>query len=146
MAHVHEEKDRLRKALLKSLSLTAFLALPISALCIVFAPEMIRLLLGHQWLAAGTPFALLTATYIHSCFGEVALRYFRRWGAHSMITMQSLYGPAYRLRHLGGILWPHDGVCVSSGRVVAMAAVAMLAAARAVDISARDILSVHARG
>ena len=148
MAHVHEEKDRLRKALLKSLSLTAFLALPISALCIVFAPEIIKLLLGHQWLAAATPFALLTATLYPQLSRRSCFAIFQALGRpHWMITMQSLHAVLL----IACVIWAASyGLTTVCAAVLvvwcAMAAVAMVAAARAVDIASRDILSVHARG
>ena len=148
MAQVHEEKDRLRKALLKSLSLTAFLALPVSAFCIVFAPEIIRLLLGQQWLAATAPFALLAATLYPHLSRRTCFAVFQAMGRpHWMITMQSLHAVLL----VAGVIWATSygltTVCASVLVVwCAMAAVAMLAAARALDIPAWDVLSVHARG
>ena len=148
MAQVQEDKDRLRKALLKSLSLTAFLALPVSAFCIVFAHEIIRLLLGQQWLAAVVPFALLTGTLYPQLSRRSCFAVFQAMGRpHWMITMQSLHVALL----VAGVIWAASygltTVCASVLVVwCAMAVVAMLAAARAVDISAWDVLSVHARG
>jgi O-antigen/teichoic acid export membrane protein len=148
MAKVQEEKDRLRKALLKSLSLTAFLALPVSAFCIVFASEIIRLLLGQQWLAAVAPFALLTGTLYPQLSRRSCFAVFQAMGhPHWMITMQALHVVLL----IAGVIWAASysltTVCASVLVVwCAMAGVAMLAVARAVDIAARDVLSVHARG
>lgn len=148
MAQVHEEKDRLRKALLKSLSLTAFLALPVTAFCIVFAPEIIKLLLGQQWLAAATPFALLTATLYPQLSRRSGFAVFQAMGRpHWMITMQSLHAVLLVAVVIWAASYGLTTVCAAVLVVwCGMAAVAMLAAARAVGISTWDILSVHARG
>ena len=46
MAQVQEDKERLRSALLKSFSVLALLMLPVSAFCVIFAQELVDLLLG----------------------------------------------------------------------------------------------------
>lgn len=148
MAQVHDEKDRLRKAFLKSLSLAAFLALPVSAICVVFAPEIIRLLLGQQWLAAAGPFALLSATLYPQLSRRSCFAVFQAMGRpYWMIPMQSLHAVLL----IPGVIWAasHGLTAVCASVLVvwcAMAAVALLAAARAVDVSAWDVLSVHGRG
>ena len=48
MAKVQEDEARLRSALLKSFSVLALLVLPTSAFCVIFAPELVDLLLGAQ--------------------------------------------------------------------------------------------------
>ena len=48
MAKVQQDKERLRNALLKSFSVLALLTLPVSAFCVIFAPELVDLLLGAQ--------------------------------------------------------------------------------------------------
>ena len=48
MAKVQQDQARLRSALLKSFSVLALLTLPVSAFCVIFAPEIVDLLLGAQ--------------------------------------------------------------------------------------------------
>jgi PST family polysaccharide transporter len=62
MAQVQGDHERLRSALLKSLSVVALLTLPTAAFCVVFAKELVGLLLGRQWDAAVEPFAILAGT------------------------------------------------------------------------------------
>ena len=45
---VQDDEERLRSALLKSFSVLALLMLPASAFCVIFAPEIVDLLLGAQ--------------------------------------------------------------------------------------------------
>ena len=62
MSEVQHDETRLRSALLKSFSVLALLTLPISAFCVIFAPEIVDLLLGGKWHAAVVPFAILSGT------------------------------------------------------------------------------------
>jgi len=59
MAQVQDDSERLRNALLTSLSLIALVALPTSAYCIIFAKEIIGILLGPKWHAVVVPFSIL---------------------------------------------------------------------------------------
>lgn len=147
MAQVHKEKDRLRNALIKSLSLTAFLALPASILFVVFAGEIIDLLLGPQWVAASAPFALLAATLYPQLARRSCLALFQAMGRpYWMTAMQS----AHALLLIAGVFWTASygltAVCASVVVVTfLMAALAILIAARAVNISGRDLVSIHRR-
>jgi O-antigen/teichoic acid export membrane protein len=148
MAQVHDEKDRLGKALLKSLSLIAFLALPVSAFCIVFASEIIRLLLGQRWLAVAAAFALLSASLYPQMSRRSCFAVFQAMGRpYWMISLQLMHVVLL----IAGVIWAASHglttVCASVLAVwCAMAAVALIAAARAVDISTWELLSVHRRG
>ncbi len=63
MSRVKDDHDRLQNGLLKFLCLTAFITLPISAFCIVFARPLIDILLGSKWEAAIGPFAVLSVGF-----------------------------------------------------------------------------------
>ena len=47
-AQVQDDRARLRSGLLKSLSLIALITLPATAFCVVFADELVDLLLGDN--------------------------------------------------------------------------------------------------
>jgi PST family polysaccharide transporter len=63
MSRVKDDHERLQNGLLKFLCLTAFITLPISAFCIIFARPLIAILLGPQWEAAVGPFAVLSVGF-----------------------------------------------------------------------------------
>lgn len=59
MALVQDDKERLRNALSTSLYLIALVTLPTIAYSVIFAKEIIGILLGPQWDAAVVPFSIL---------------------------------------------------------------------------------------
>ncbi|KKK51822.1 hypothetical protein LCGC14_3111110, partial [marine sediment metagenome] len=61
LAKLQGERDRLRNAVLKTISLTALLGIPASVFLIIFAPEIVDVLLGAKWQAATLPLACLSA-------------------------------------------------------------------------------------
>jgi teichuronic acid exporter len=147
MAQVQEERDRLRNAVVKSLSLTAFLALPTSAFCGVFSHEVIELLLGPQWIAAAVPFALLAATLYPHLLRRSCYAVFQAMGRpYWMTTVQSVHA---MLVIAGVSLTAPYGLKIVCASVLVvtllMAALAIFLVARAVGISAWEVVSVHGR-
>lgn len=60
LSMVQNDPKRLRLSLRRGLALIALLTLPISAIMIILAPEIIYVLLGVQWKEAVLPFQILT--------------------------------------------------------------------------------------
>ena len=60
MARVQEDPARLRLAYRRGTALVALLVLPLSAVTIVLAPEMVRVLLGPGWPGVVAPLRILT--------------------------------------------------------------------------------------
>jgi PST family polysaccharide transporter len=86
MAQVQGDNERLRNAFLKSLSVVALLTLPTTVFCIIFAKELVGLLLGRQWDAAVVPFAILSgALYLRFCW-RVSAAVFQALGRPNRIT------------------------------------------------------------
>jgi len=59
LASIQHERARVGRAFCLAIGLTSFFLFPVSALLIVLAPEIIRILLGQQWGAAVVPFQIL---------------------------------------------------------------------------------------
>ena len=89
------EEARLRSALLKSFSVLALLTLPVSAFCVIFAPEIVDLLLGGKWQAAVVPFAILSGTLYFTLAWRDCVTLFQALGHPYWITAATL---AERLR------------------------------------------------
>jgi PST family polysaccharide transporter len=86
MARVQGDRERLRTALLKSLSLVALLTLPTTAFCVVFAKEVVGLLLGPQWGAAVGPFAILSGALYLRLAWRVCAAVFQARGRPNRLT------------------------------------------------------------
>jgi PST family polysaccharide transporter len=145
MAQVNEERERLRNAMLKALSFTAFLTLPLTTLCVVFSHEVVHLLLGSQWMAAAVPFGLLVATLYPRLARRSCFALFQAMGRpYWMTTIQSVHV----LLVIAAVSWtaPYGltKVCASVLVVTFVVAVLVVAiAARAVGISTWEVVSVH---
>jgi O-antigen/teichoic acid export membrane protein len=86
MARVQGDHERLRTALLRSLSLVALLTLPTTAFCVVFAKEVVGLLLGPQWGAAVVPFAILSGALYLRLAWRVCAAVFQARGRPNQLT------------------------------------------------------------
>lgn len=62
MSHIHTDAERLKRAYLKGLTLSATTAIPTSAFLMLFSPELIEIILGEQWADAAMPFAIFAAS------------------------------------------------------------------------------------
>ncbi|TIM11509.1 MAG: lipopolysaccharide biosynthesis protein [Mesorhizobium sp.] len=85
MAQLQNDRERLRSGYLKGLSLTALATIPTSAFSIVFAQELVDIMLGPRWDEAVLPFALLATSL-----------YFRLGNRVSYAVLQAL-GQPYRI-------------------------------------------------
>ncbi|TIX49348.1 MAG: hypothetical protein E5V26_01175, partial [Mesorhizobium sp.] len=82
---LQNDRERLRSGFLKGLSLTALATIPTSAFSIVFAQELVDIMLGPRWDEAVLPFALLATSL-----------YFRIGNRVSYAVLQAL-GQPYRI-------------------------------------------------
>jgi O-antigen/teichoic acid export membrane protein len=86
LAQVQDDREKLGRGLLKSLSLIALITLPVSAFCIVFADELVRVLLGRTWSAAAVPFAILSAALYFRLAWRACAAIFEGIGRPNLIT------------------------------------------------------------
>ena len=120
MSKVQQDAARLRNALLKSFSVLALVTLPVSAFCVIFAPEIVDLLLGGKWQAAVVPFAILSGTLYFTLAWRNCTTLFQALGRPYWITAVQI-GRAAAL--IAGIWWiaPHGltAICAVIGSVMA---------------------------
>lgn len=64
MSKVQSEKLRLAKAYLTGVSIISLIAIPLSFLCVILAPEIVMVLLGPKWTAVIVPFQILTCSLL----------------------------------------------------------------------------------
>ena len=145
MSKVQQNEARLRSALLKSFSVLALLTLPVSAFCVIFAPEIIDLLLGGKWQAAVVPFAILSGTLYFTLAWRDCATLFQALGHPYWITAAHV-GRAAAL--IAGIWWiaPHGltAICAVIGAVMALMLGVMLVIVKyAIHLPLRSIAAAH---
>ena len=145
MSKVQQDEARLRSALLKSFSVLALLTLPVSAFCVIFAPEIIDLLLGGKWQAAVVPFAILSGTLYFTLAWRDCATLFQALGHPYWMTAAHI-GRAAAL--IAGIWWiaPHGltAICAVIGAVMALMLGVMLVIVKyAIHLPLRSIAAAH---
>jgi teichuronic acid exporter len=145
MAQVQEDKERLRNALLKALSALALVTLPASAFCIIFAKDLVNLLLGDTWHTAVVPFAILSGTLYFSLAWRNCGTLFQALGHPHWITSVHICRAAALIV---GIWWvaPYGltAICVVVAAVMALMLALMLAIVkRAIDLPFRRVAATH---
>jgi O-antigen/teichoic acid export membrane protein len=145
MAQVQQDTERLRSAVLKAFSILALLTLPASAFCVIFAKELVDLLLGEKWHAAVVPFAILSGTLYLSLAWRNCCTLFQALGHPHWITSVHIC----RAAALSGAVWwaaPHglSAICVVVAAVMAFVlAIMLIIVKRAIDLPLRSMAAAH---
>jgi PST family polysaccharide transporter len=147
MAQVQDERGRLQSAILKTLSLTALVTLPLSAFSVVFCREIISTLLGSQWAAATVPFALLSATLYLRLARRGCYALFQALGRpYWMTATQAINAVGLIL----GIWWaaPYGltGICAAVAVVMVLVmALILVLVKHAIGVTFWEMAAVHGR-
>jgi O-antigen/teichoic acid export membrane protein len=147
MAKVQEDERRLRSGLLRSFSVLALLTLPVSAFCVIFAQELVDLLLGDNWNAAVAPFAILSGTLYFSLAWRNCATLFQALGHPYWITAVLICRAAALIVAIWWVA-PHGltAICAVIGVVMALMLVIMLLMAKhAIDLPLRRVAAAHVR-
>jgi PST family polysaccharide transporter len=145
MAQVQGDNERLRNGLLKSLSLVALLALPTAAFCVVFAKELVGLLLGSQWSSAVAPFAILSGALYLRLAWRVCAAVFQALGQPNRITIIHIFRAAALIL----CIWfsRSYGLAAISAAVVAVLALVLVimfaVVMRDIDLSLHRLAAAH---
>ena len=145
MAKVQQDNERLRNALLKSFSVLALLTLPVSAFCVIFAKELVDLLLGNKWHMAAEPFAILSATLYFTLAWRNCAALFQALGRPYWITAAHICRAAILI---AGIWWiaPRGltAICAVIGAVMAlMLGIMLIIVKYAIDLPLRTVAAAH---
>jgi len=145
MSKVQQDEARLRSALLKSFSVLALLTLPVSAFCVIFAPELVDLLLGPRWHTAVVPFAILSGALYFTLAWRDCATLFQALGHPYWITAAHICRAAALI---AGIWWiaPHGltAICAVIGVVMAlMLGVMLMIVKYAIHLPLRSVAAAH---
>jgi PST family polysaccharide transporter len=147
MAKVQHDTERLGSALLKSFSVLALLTLPASAFCVIFAPELVDLLLGGKWHQAVEPFAILSGTLYLTLAWRNCATLFQALAHPYWITGVQVCRAAALV---AGIWWiaPYGltAICAVIGLVAAlMLGIMLIIVKYAIDLPLRRVAAAHFR-
>ena len=145
MAKVQEDEKRLQSALLRSFSVLALLTLPVSAFCVIFAQDLVDILLGDNWNAAVVPFAILSGTLYFSLAWRNCATLFQALGHPYWITAVLICRASALIV---GIWWiaPHGltAICAVIGVVMAlMLAIMLIIVKYAIHLPLRRVARAH---
>lgn len=115
MAAVQEDSKRLQSAYKIGLSSTALLTLPLSAILLILAPEIIMVLLGPNWMGVVRPFQILAfAVYFRTAY-KISASLARAVGAiYRQAWLQTVYALLVVVGSLIGLHWGVSGVAVGA--------------------------------
>lgn len=147
VAAIQGQPDRIARAYMRAMGVVALLALPVSGLLVVLAPEIIRFVLGSEWEGMIVPFQILIATLLFRtnykisdsitvAMGSMYERAWRQW----------IYAAAVAAGAFIGTFWGLAGVAVGVGLAVVLNFVMMTQLAlKITGIPAMPLFLLHAR-
>lgn len=113
MSKVQGEKEKLAKAFLTCVSLIALLALPISFLIVLLAPEIVMVLLGPDWLDVILPLQILACSLLFRMSYKMSDSLARATGSvYSRAWRQWIFASAVLIGSYVGQFWGLHGVAM----------------------------------
>ena len=148
MAKVQDDKQKLGKAYLTSVSIIALIAIPLSILLVVLAPETIMTLLGSNWKDVILPFQILACSLLFRMSYKMSDSLTRAMGAvYRRAWRQFIFAALVIIGAYVGHFWSLSGVAwgVAVALVVNFLLMAQLSI-QLVDITWLSILKAHWHG
>lgn len=114
LAKLQQEKERLREACLKFLSLTGFVVLPLMAWLIICHKEIIAVLYGNKWMAAAPIFAIICIGGICRAFSFIINQIYVAVGRTDRQFRIGLFtSAALCVAFAAGIGWGLNGIAIA---------------------------------
>ncbi|MDQ1286646.1 MAG: hypothetical protein QG622_211 [Actinomycetota bacterium] len=147
MAKVRDDGERLRGAYVRAASLIALATVPTSAALAVLAPEVIRLLLGDQWLAVIVPLQVFAVVLLPRASYKISGSLTRATGAvFAGAWRQWLYAGEVLGGCAVGAWWGVNGVAVGASVAIVLHFFVMLRfSARVAPGLMRDVLRMYVK-
>ena len=148
MARVQDNRSQLARAYLSGTGLIALIALPVSILMVLLAPEIIMVLLGPAWMAAVDPFRILACSLLFRMSYKMSDSLARATGAvYRRAWRQLVYATLVFIGAYIGHFWGLPGVAAAVA--VALITNFLLMGQLAIQltgISWQSLFKVHANG
>lgn len=148
MSKLQEDKSRLALQFRRSLCLSAFVSLPISAFFIILAPEIIAVLLGENWSEAVVPFQILSTCLVCRMGYKMADQVAKAVGVlDKRLYIQLIYAFAVGVFSYIGLRYGIKGVAIGVAVAISINYVlTVLLAVNITSISYREIVLAHIPG
>jgi O-antigen/teichoic acid export membrane protein len=148
MAKVQDDKQRLGKAYLTGVSLIALVAIPLSVLLFLLAPDIVRFLLGPEWLDVVFPFQILACSLLFRMSYKMSDSLARATGAvYRRAWRQILYAALVITGSYAGQYWGLPGVAAGVAAAVTINFMLMThLSLKLTQISWAQIAAVHLQG
>ncbi|GAA4305198.1 oligosaccharide flippase family protein [Nibribacter koreensis] len=113
MAKVQEDKQKIGKAFLTGVSMIALLAMPLSAVLVLLAPEIVLTLLGKKWTDVILPFQILACSLLFRMSYKLSDTLARATGAvYKRAWRQIIYAGLVFAGAFIGSFWGLYGVAI----------------------------------
>jgi PST family polysaccharide transporter len=147
MVSVQNDREKLTRGYRRCVALSAMITLPLSALLIVLAPDIIRLLLGQKWLGMTVPFQILAVSLVGRTGYKTSDTLARAKGAvYSGAWRQWIYAVEIVVGAGLGLRWGLTGVaCGVTIAILMQYAVMLDFGRRFADVSWLDLAWLHLR-
>jgi O-antigen/teichoic acid export membrane protein len=147
MVSVQDDQQKLVRAYRRCLALGAMITLPLSAVLVVLAPNIIHLLLGARWVGTIVPFQFLAASLVGRVGYKVSDTLARAKGAvYRGAWRQWIYAVFIVCFAFAGLFWDLDGVAAGVAIAIVLQYGIMLEFGRAfADVSWLKIAAIHLR-
>lgn len=148
MAKVQDDKQRLGKAYLTGVSLIALVAIPLSVLLFLLAPDIVRFLLGPEWLDVVSPFQILACSLLFRMSYKMSDSLARATGAvYRRAWRQMFYAALVIAGSYSGQFWGLPGVAAGVATAVTINFLLMThLSLKLTQISWAQIAAVHLQG
>lgn len=147
IASIQDQPERVARGFVRVLGVIAMITLPLSAVLMVLAPELVVVTLGSHWAEMVAPFQILIATLIFRTSYKISDSLALALGAmYPRALRQWVYAGAVAGGALAGAHWGLAGVAVGVGAAVVVNFLMMTQLAlRLTGVSASQIVWVHIR-
>jgi O-antigen/teichoic acid export membrane protein/thymidylate kinase len=148
MAKVQQDKQKIGKAFLTGVNMIALLAMPLSAVLVLLAPEIVLTLLGNKWTEVVLPFQILACSLLFRMSYKLSDTLARATGAvYKRAWRQIIYAGLVFAGALIGSYWGLYGVAI--GVAVALTVNFFMMAQLSIQLAAitwASIFKVHWAG
>jgi O-antigen/teichoic acid export membrane protein len=145
MARVKDDGERLRSAYVRSASLVALVTIPLSAILFALSPEVVRVMLGDQWLEVIAPLEILAVVLLPRTSYKISGSLTRATGdVYGGAWRQWLYAGEVFVGCALGVAWGIRGVAVgASGAIVLHFLVMLRFSSRVAPGLMGDVLTMY---
>jgi O-antigen/teichoic acid export membrane protein len=147
LSRLQDDPHRLRSYFLKGYSLVLAMTIPITVACMLFASDIIRVLLGPNWNAAAPILRLLAPTIlIFGIINPVGWLMTSLGLVVRSLKLALIFAPLITAGYIVGVPYGPKGVALGFSAVMVLCAIPLTAfCVRGTPVSLRDILLTTAR-